>query len=332
MRGIEGLRGTCKLIISRRNIPSMNTHSSDLPGIVRGYGRRLSAILIICALFFSGCDEAAVRQVGAKVGMRGQDVSSAAITALSNLADLEAVDYSQRTVAAIIVQPPQTLNTLPTVEHNDQLLEQIQLRIAAYRQFGKAYAALHRLSETAFADQAEAAQTELVNSVNAIKNIPDLPASVSSLIPAVTGLIVDRKQAREIKKHNQTLHRLSEAYKALWVADRPTWNAYLERVRGAYVNSLNSVPVDRFDEKKLREVTTMPYTSGYLANLFKAQEAARLDQNKQQLIGQVDAVDEAFRLLVISHKELASQKPSYSDVIAYLDRIVTVLQDVKNKS
>lgn len=299
--------------------------------------RKLLALLLLGLLLLSGCDEAAVRKVGAKVGMRGQDVSSSAITALTNLKNLEAVDFSQRTVAAVIVQPEPPRNPegpipnvpLPTVPHNDQLLGQIQLRINAYKQFGKAYAALRELSETGFADQAETAQTELVNSINAINGLPNLPAGVSGLLPSVTGFLVDRKQAKDIRRHNKILYQLALAYKALWVGDRAVWDAYLQRVRDAYVRSLNSVPASRFDPDKLRELVNMPYTHAYLVNLYKAQEAARLDTEMQKLSSQLDAVNEAFRLLTAAHNELSTQKPSYADVIAYLDRIVTVLDEVK---
>jgi hypothetical protein len=44
---------------------------------------------------------------------------------------------------------------------------------------------------------------------------------------------------------------------------------------------------------------------------------------------QLNSVDTALGMLEKSHKELASAKPSFSDVIGTLDQIVTVLSDVK---
>jgi hypothetical protein len=41
-----------------------------------------------------------------------------------------------------------------------------------------------------------------------------------------------------------------------------------------------------------------------------------------------DAVEDAFAQLERAHKELTEEQPSYTDVIASLDRIVIILKDL----
>jgi hypothetical protein len=309
--------------------------------IRRRTSRRLRALftifILLPALLSIGCDEKAVRQLGSKVGLSGQDVSSAAITALNEIKALEPEDYSQRTIAAIVVTPtpppdPNHPNNMPDIPFpnvpHDSVLAEIDRRIEAYQQFGKAYAALQQLSDKDFADQATKAQTELVNSINNLNGIPNLPGAVTAALPAATGIIVDRKQANAIKKFNKYLEQISDAYKKLWESDRQLWDRYFDRVRSAYVNSLKAVPTDRFDQAQLRKLLGDPYQQSYLVAIYKAREAARLDQKVQALKGKLDAVDEAFRLLNNAHAKLDSQTPGFADVNSMLDRIVTVLEKV----
>ncbi|HEY6243763.1 MAG TPA: hypothetical protein VIX17_07450 [Pyrinomonadaceae bacterium] len=295
--------------------------------------RSISALLIAGLLILSGCDEGAVRKLGAKIGSRGQDVGTAAAKVIAELDEFEQVDYEQRLRVGILVRPPAMgTEDLPIVDHNKLEQDQITQREKLYKQLAKAYAALQTLSETAFADQSAAAVTELNNSINNIKAVPNIPVGVSSALSGLTGLIVDRKQAKDIRKYSLTLANLIKAHRALWESDRQIWDNYLARIRSAYIDQLNKTEADRFDLQQLRKIVTYPYADSYLINTYKAQEAARLDSRITEIKEHLDAVDEAFSQLEKAHKELTEEKPSYDDIVSSLDRIVTILGELKTNS
>jgi hypothetical protein len=308
----------------------------------------LGWVIALMVLMLSACNEDTIRQLGAKLAISGQSASNSAVTALNNVDGLEAIDYQQQGLIKIVTLPPDLLKPLPpntdprivlrrsndinsliVVKHNDQLSSEIAGRIKAYKLFGKAYASLQRLSETKFADTTATAEGNLISAFNAVKGLPDVPASVTSLIPDVSRIVINRKQAKDIKKANLLLLRLCQVYQELWEADRPVWDEFMTAVGNDYVKSLMSLPADRFDEKQLREQVKLPYPQPYLAYLYKNQEAARVDSAMRQIKDQLDSVDVALGMLVKSHKELDSEQPSFSDVIGTLDQMVTVLSDVK---
>jgi len=296
----------------------------------------LTCLLLILTFFATGCDEESVRQLGVKLAVSGQNASDSAVKTLDNLDALESVDFHQRGIVKVVVQPPALLkkppaniNELIAVKHNDELADEIATRIQAYKLFGKAYASLQRLSETKFADQTATAEGDLIKAFNAVNGLPKVPTSVTNLIPDVTKIIINRKQAKDIKKANLLLYQLCHLYKALWESDRTIWDKYMTAVENEYAKSLISVPPETFDEKALRDVVKLPYAQPYLAYLYKVQEGARVDEAMRQIKDQLDSVDNALGMLEKSHKELASEKPSFSDVIGTLDQLVTVLSDVK---
>ena len=286
----------------------------------------LSLLLLTSIVFLTACDEGQVRQLGGKVGARGQDVGNAAAAVIKDLAALEQVDYEQRLRVAILSRPAGALQTLPTIQRNRLDRDQMNNRIKLYKQLAKAYAALQTLSQTAFADQYAEAANELNGSIQAIKQIPNPPPGIANLVMGLGGIAVEKKQARDIKKHSVTMARLVRAYKGLWAADRPVWDRYLQRISEAYITNLNRIPPDRFDEDQLRQVVNLPYAKPYLASMYKAQEAARVNALIAETQDDLDAVDAAFAQLEKAHKELTEQEPSYTDVIASLDRIVVLLQ------
>jgi len=298
-------------------------------------GLVVSAIILL-ALSASGCNDQTILQLGAKVATSGQTVSDSAVKALTNISDLEAIDYQQRSVIQVVRQPsdefkkpsPNIAQAL-AVKHNDELASEIATRIKAYQLLGKAYASLQQLSGTAFADQATKAEGDLVTAFNAVKALPKVSDSVTKLIPDVTKILVNHKQAADVRQANLLLLRLCQVYKALWEADRKTWDDDIIAVRDKYVIALLDVPVDRFDEKQLRDQVKLPYTQPYLSYLYKQQEVGRVDTAMRQIKDQLDNVDSAFGLLEASHKKLDAAKPSFSDVIGDLDQIVTILADVK---
>ena len=169
--------------------------------------------VFLSLLILTGCDYNAVRQLGSKIGARGQDVASGTVTALTSTKDLEPEDYAQRSFIAVVVLPVPPKG-IPTVPH-DTVLDEVDSRIEAYRQLGKAYEAIQQLSDNNFADQAGKAQQALVNSINNVAGIQALPPAVAEILPKATSIIVERKQVRAIKRYSKDLEQISGAYMAL---------------------------------------------------------------------------------------------------------------------
>lgn len=303
-------------------------------------GRFLSKLVLFALLLSTfGCDESSVRTLGATVGLRGQDAGNAAVLALEKISDYEQVDYSQRQMVQILVQPkqvldlpPSQLNPLLAVPRYQLDAKQIQNRIELYRQLTKAYAALQKLSDGNFGKDSQEAATAFNASLSKIRAVPQLPAGVSSLLSGVTGFVVDKKQADDIRKINLNLYRLVRAHRELWKADRPVWTAYLQRVKGAYVNNLKSVPADRFDEDQLRQYVKKPFAKTWLVQIYKNDEEARVSGETAKMENYFARVDAAFAQLEKGHVELSKQMPSYLDAIAEVDAVVSIVEPVlKNK-
>lgn len=284
------------------------------------------ACLIICALLIPACDEGAVRTLGSKVGLRGQDVGKAATKAVKDLIAYEQVDYNQRLTVAVLVQP-EGYAAMPTIGHNRIKANEIAGRIALYSQLTKVYASLQELSDTNYPGEAGTAVSELNKSINDLQGLPNIPDAASHAVGGLVELVVEKKQAKDIRKYNVILSSLIIAHQALWNADREkVWEPYLSRIREAYVESLNNVHSNAFDQKKLAELVKAPATGQRLINLYKAQEAARIDTEIGKIRDELDAVDDAFTQLTKAHNELSRQHPSYDDAIAELDRIPDILQ------
>lgn len=289
--------------------------------------------LITTLLLTISCDETQVKNLGSKVGLRGQDVGNSAVTALQKLAAYERIDYARRRKINIAVQPKEIF-TLPQEKLNAYLEVKhyfpdvaVSERIQLYRQLAKAYLALQKLSEGEFGKDSEEAVTAFNTSLSAIKAAPKLPSNASAFLAGVTGFIVNKKQAGDVRRANLNLYSLIRAHRELWEADRPLWEAYLKRVKGSYINNLRSIPAKNFDMEKLRKEVNQPYKDDeYIVQMYKNQEEAKVDDEIAELENYFDIVDQAFLQLEKGHIELSKQKPSYLDAIAELDRITTIVE------
>src|ERR1051326_277686 len=77
------------------------------------YRRLFLPFLLLAALLVTGCDDETVRQLGAKLAISGQGVGNSAVTTLNNLDALEAVDFQQRSIVKVVVQPEYLLTDPP---------------------------------------------------------------------------------------------------------------------------------------------------------------------------------------------------------------------------
>src|ERR1041384_3809896 len=94
--------------------------------------RVLVACFLLCSVFVLSCDEGAIRTLGAKVGLRGQDTGTAAVKAIRDISAYQDTDFNQRLMLAVLVQPPAMAATPPRVKRNTLDATQVASRLALY--------------------------------------------------------------------------------------------------------------------------------------------------------------------------------------------------------
>jgi hypothetical protein len=280
----------------------------------------LVSLLILLLVFTSACDPGAVRQVGARVALRGQESCDAALEVYSKVDAAADTDKMQQDLITVLTRPAQSKLPLPD-KPRVSFEAQLGPRIKAYKALRKAYATLHRLSDPAFSDQTKEAADALTASINALRGVPDLPAPVSALLPTLAGFVVGQIQAKEIKKHNLALYHLAQAYNSLWENDKPIWERHIARVHTDYSAAIESLTPEQFDEARLRDTVKEPFGKPYLVSLYKLRKRDESRARQQELQTGLDEVSRAFATLARAHKELASQKPSLADVLSMLESI-----------
>jgi hypothetical protein len=135
-----------------------------------------------------------VRPLGSAIAIKGQQVSSAALDAYSELAKQPAVDRSQQNFIKVATSPnPASINLSTT---NANMALQLAPRVAAYRVLLNTYATYQTLTDSNFGNQIGSASSSLLASFNALKSIPDVPSSISGVISGLAAEITEAQQLR----------------------------------------------------------------------------------------------------------------------------------------
>jgi hypothetical protein len=289
---------------------------------------RLFFIFSFLVILICGCaSPSSLRNYGAAVALQGQALTDAVLSCYDDLAKQKSIDKNQQDFIKIVTSPNPAY-TLPDTQPKD-FSRQLAPRVQAYQALRKAYELFHQISDPSFGNQTKIATESLLSSINTLKNIPDLPNSVKTLLSSLSDLLVEQIQANYIKQHNAILLKFCEAYRELWEQDMPYWKQYLERVYKDYVDGLNSLDPARFDEKQLNEIIKEPFTKDIKIGLYKLQKRNISEAERQKLEAKLDSVNRAFGFLCAAHAELAKDKPSLYDVIYTLDLIQSILKEVK---
>jgi hypothetical protein len=268
-------------------------------------------LLLGLMLLVVGCDGDAARQQGTKVALAGQAVSSSAVSFLTNMSDLESIEYNNSVLNDVLTEQDKELKAtptkLPSETHNEELLARINKRMAFYKRLGKVYAALQRLSDPAIADQTKTDAQDLLNSINALNSVPDIPQGITSVLSDLAKSIASAEQERNIKKFNKQLLELCKKCKELWVADYQSWNDDIIKTQTIYIHSLKAVSMESFDAAQLRALVKEPYKTQYLAVLYKINERDKFNNQINIIKKGIVDVESAFSDLENLHEALSRE-------------------------
>lgn len=207
--------------------------------------------------------------------------------------------------------------------------KQLGPRVAAFRQLRTAYLEFGKLSGKDYGADTSAAVNSLTSAINSLTSIPDLNEQTRGFAAEVAKQIVGRIQAGEIQKQNKQLLRVTEAFSKAWSADQPAWEDYTKRVRDSYANTLTSMTIDDFDEKRLADSLDSPFNKASNVLLYKV----RLTSGTSSVIDQAEAglgvTAASLENAKAAHEELTKPQPVLAQVQFFLDSTLTLLETLK---
>src|SRR6266536_2567608 len=186
--------------------------------------KKLSKILFIFLL--TSCSSSKIIELGGQAASKGIDVSQKGVEIYTILGKQADIDESQQNKVAILTNPNPGTMTLPN-KHSRNFVKQLQPRLNAYKSLLNVYQEFNLLTDSKFGDKTKDAASALITSFNSINQLPDLPSAVSSMLPEVSKTISQSIQAKKVKKHNEILLAITNAYLKLWTEEESLWNAYI---------------------------------------------------------------------------------------------------------
>ncbi|PZU88631.1 MAG: hypothetical protein DI529_05385 [Chryseobacterium sp.] len=284
-------------------------------------------IFLILILILTSCASSKIIELGGKASTEGVDVSQKAIDVYSTLSNQRDIDKSQQDKVKVLTNPkPETMN-LPNTDSRDFSI-QLEPRINAYKSLLKVYKAFALLTDNKYSDKTQEAVNALQDSYNSIDKLPDLSSTVSEKLPSVAKLITEAIQAKQIKKHNEILYGLSQAYLALWNADKPTWNEYIDRIYNDYSEELNTVVSKRYDAKKISQDNKEPYSDeAIIILMYRLRNRDEIAKQRDDIKKQLNDFGKALEELSRVHSEIAKQKTDVSIVISSINKIEELLKE-----
>lgn len=298
----------------------LRDQSHCIPRRAISYGMIL---LLVCG---TACDTAAIRKLGAAVAAQAQLTCDKAISAYDHLDNWQARMEEEEIKLKLITHPLQDNLQITQVGTTVKRLElQIELRRQAYRALRNTYQAFNRLTDEAYAKSASEATSSLLGSINAIKQIPDIPEEPKGIVSRLVGEIVSQVQAKKIRQHNEQLSKLAEAYKVLWEADRPIWEKHLDDTSKIAASGIDGLLESLMNMERLNKIVNTPYVDSLNFRFYKQQGISSLHTERDKLKKEIGAVGKAFGLLADAHGELRKERPVFDNIVDFLTSIKNVL-------
>lgn len=291
--------------------------------------RNLLKFLLLFLL--ASCASPKIIELGGKASTKGQEVSQKGIDLLKVLSQQAAIDKSQQDKITVLTDPDPEKMPLPDTKVKNDFPKALDIRMKAYQNLLNTYKAFSLLTDSKYSDKTQEATSALQDSYNAISSLPDIPATVSAILPKVAKMISQGIQAKKVKKHSEVLFALSEAYAKLWEADKKTWNAYIDRVYDDYITGLNGVKSSRYDAKKISENNTEPFSDAPTVILmYRLNKRDELTKEKNKLKKSLDDFGKALDELNKAHAEISKSKTEISDAIKTINTIENLLKEIEN--
>jgi hypothetical protein len=284
---------------------------------------RSKLLLVILLISLGACGTTRTVPLGGAVAQAGIAASEGALSAYDTLDGLAEVERDRARFGNILTFPagvePWDVD-LPRREFTDALA----VRRDAFRSMRAAYQQFNRLSDTAFAADAEAAGRDLGAALNGFAQAAQTPLpgeQVVAGLPNLARLATEQFQAGAIKEHNRTLAELARAAKLLWDSDLPYWDRYIDTVFDSLVNQVRSLPDGAFDKARLAQSIPEPYADHIRIRLLKERFATEANVEKAKIRGQLHDVSRALAALELASTELAKDQPSASDAAYWIGQV-----------
>lgn len=282
-------------------------------------------------LLLVSCVSPKIIELGGKASTKGQEVSQNGIDILKVLSQQAAIDKSQQDKITVLTDPDPARMPLPDTKVKNDFPKALDERMSAYQSLLNTYKAFSLLTDSKYSDKTQEATIASQDSYNAISILPDIPATVSALLPKVAKTISQHIQARKIKKHNEILFALSEVYAKLWEEDKKTWNAYIDRVYDDYITGLNGVKSSRYDAKKISENDKEPFSdTPTVILMYRLNKRDELNKEKNKLKKSLNDFGKVLNELNKAHAEISKSKTEILDAIKTMNTIENLLKEMEN--
>ncbi|QQT56171.1 hypothetical protein I6I98_13270 [Sphingobacterium multivorum] len=287
--------------------------------------RHLFNFLVIILL--SSCGSAKIIDLGGKAAIKGTEVSQKGLDIYTMLSQQSGIDKRQQDIVKILTHPSPGTMALPNSPIND-FSKQLVVRRKAYQSLLNTYNVFALLTDSKYGDRSHEAVSALQESYNSIEKLPDLPTTVSSKLPEVSKMISQSIQAKKIKSHNQILFGLTELYVKLWEADLKTWDNYLDHVYDDYSTGLNTVDINRYDYKKILEISKLPYKDEpTIIMMYRVEQRDEISEKKNTIKKQLDDFGKALKELNKVHAEISKSTADIVDITKMINSIEGLLKE-----
>ena len=285
--------------------------------------KHLATFLIV--LLLSSCASTNRIKLGNETAKKGTEISQKALDIFDLLSQQTDIDKSQQDRINILTNPDPKTMTLPDTKI-ERFSAQIETRIKAYQSLLNTYKVFALLTDNPYSVKTQEASSLLLKSYNSIEKLPDLPAQVSSKLPALLEKITQAVQAKKIRKHSDVLFNLTQLYVLLWDEDQKIWNQYIDVIYDNYVLALNTVASTKYDSKKIFENSKEPYDEYTAVLLYRLKQREEIVKRKNEIKKQICHFEKALTELNKIHEELSKSKTNIVDVILMLDSIEKLLK------
>jgi hypothetical protein len=284
--------------------------------------RVVSGVLLLCASVLAfGCVSARTVPLAKTVAARGQEVATAAMTFYDDVDAMLVRDKAQQDFVRVLRMPAGA--DFPDTPLQD-FSAQLSSRRTAFTALKNAYGRYQALAESAAPEEVSTATGGLVDAANGLSNGPHVSAQAKSLLGAAAGRLVEAQRGRNLRRYNQALLELVNAYRTVWLDDTTTWREVFTGVEQSYTSAIAGLPVTSFDAGKIAGLVTEPVAAErripiYQLNLINAERAREAATEEK-----MRTVTRALDALVAAHAALASDKPSVTDITLASKQILTL--------
>lgn len=277
----------------------------------------------LSSLTFVGCTGSNVKTLGAAAAVKGQSACSAAEMSYRDVDLWEARDERYQNFVKALTRPAEMTDTPESKVTS--FSNELSTRISAFQALKRVYARFQSLSEAISNAEAKEATQSLLESLDTIQGIKDVPESVKKKIANTADILVEDIQAGKVRKHNAILARLASAYQELWQSEIPIWEKRINRVVDDYNNGLIQIDATRFDQNALSKIESLPFSTSYNITMYKLRLREESEKIRQETISRLWAVNSALESLVQAHTELSKKEPNLAEIATTLDRLDTII-------